>query len=68
MKTYAPVVTRRTPTFPSRNARYFDCTKYGSGYHRVNTVPGACVLNQQGLMLDLRTGEIYTDERFKTSQ
>ena len=64
-KDHAPVVRRRTPSFPTRFASYFDCTKWGSGFFRVaNQGPGAAVLNKAGHLLNLQTGEVYLDERF----
>jgi hypothetical protein len=64
-KVYAPVVRRRSHTFPSRIAGYFDCTKWGGGYYRVANQPrGATVLNKKGECLDLQTGEVYLDARF----
>jgi hypothetical protein len=64
-KTYAKVVRRRTPTFPSRYAFYWDCTPWNGGFVRRHVMPGAVVLNTLGDMLDLHTGEIYQDERFR---
>ncbi|UUZ75483.1 hypothetical protein LP414_27595 [Polaromonas sp. P1(28)-13] len=64
-RSFAPVVTRRGSIFPFRNGRYFDCSAWGGGLFRLSGGPGACVLNSQtGTMLDIRSGEIYTDERF----
>lgn len=63
-KVYAPMVRRRTPTFPSKGASYFDCTRWGAGYMRVGGGPGAAILDDKGHCLDLRTGEVYVDKRF----
>ena len=63
-KTFAPTVKRRTPTWPSRIASYYDCSKWGSGFFRVGRGPGAVVLNTKGEMLNMATGEIYVDARF----
>lgn len=64
-KTFAPVISRRTATWPTRMARYFDCTQWGGGYHRLQAARGAVVLNRtNGTMLDIDTGEVYVDERF----
>lgn len=65
-KVYAPTVRRRTPTWPTKWASYFDCTAFGSGFFRIGSAPGAVVLNPAGQILDIRTGEVYFDERFKT--
>lgn len=65
IRTFAPVVRQRTATFPSRMARYFDCGQWGSGYFRTGQGPGAVVLNAMGVMLNIQTGEIYNDVRFK---
>lgn len=65
-KVYAPTVRRRTPTGSTKLVGYFDCTAYGSGYFRRQGWPGAVVLNKSGQMLDMVTGEVYFDERFKT--
>ena len=48
-KDHAPVVRRRTPTFPTRFASYFD--------HKTGE-------DQAGHLLNLQTGEVYLDERF----
>lgn len=62
---YAPVVTRRGAVFPFRNGRYFDCSAVGAGFYRPHGGTGAVILNSQnGLMLNIRSGEIYTDLRF----
>lgn len=63
---YAPRVRRRTPTWPSRMASYFDCTDFGSGFFRCQGGPGAVVLNKSGQMLDIVTGKVYFDARFKS--
>lgn len=69
VKTHAPVVRRRTSTWPSRMANYFDCTQWGGGYFRLGGGPGAVILNgQNGTMLDMRSGEVYHDERFKATE
>lgn len=60
---HAPVVRRRTATFPSRLASYFDLTQWGGGYMRVTGVPGAAVIKGD-ILVDLRSGEVYRDARF----
>lgn len=61
---HAAVTRRRTPTWPARWAAYFDCTPWGGGYVRIQGARGAVVLSP-GVLLDLRTGEVYQDERFQ---
>ena len=62
---YAMLVRRRTATFPSRVALYFDFTPWGGGYLRAtNNGPGAIVL-ADGLCADTRTGRVYHDARFE---
>jgi hypothetical protein len=63
---FAPRVRRRTPTWPSRMATYFDCTAFGSGFFRCQGGPGAVVLNRSGQMLDIVNGRVYFDARFKS--
>lgn len=63
-KTFARVVTRRGPSFPFRNRRYFDCSPWGGGYCPAEGALGAVVLNERGMMLNLRSGEVYHDARF----
>jgi hypothetical protein len=65
---YAPIITRRQPRFPFRNGAYFDLTKWGGGYVRYVSMPGAIVVNDEGLMMDLRSGEVYFDNRFKKKE
>lgn len=61
----APIVQCRTPTWPNRMANYFDCSQWGGGLVRLDDAPGAITLNlATGTMLNIRTGEVYTDERF----
>ncbi len=63
----AKIVRRRTPTFPSRVASYFDFTPWGGGYLRAtNNGPGAIVL-PSGLCADIQTGRVYRDARFATA-
>lgn len=57
-KVFAPMVRRRTPTWPTKWAGYFDCTQWGSGYIRRSQSPGAVRL-QGDTLLDIRTGEVY---------
>lgn len=65
-KVYAKIVKRRGDIFPFRNGNYFDCREHGFGYVRAGIGRGAIVLdNRKGLMLNIGTGEVYTDERFK---
>lgn len=60
---YAPMVRRRTASFPSRMASYFDCTQWGAGFFRPGH--GAVILRHaDGLMLDLSSGRVYSDSRF----
>ena len=60
----ARIVRRRTPTFPSRMASYFDFTPWGGGFLRAeNRGPGAIVLSGS-ILADIRTGEVYRDGRF----
>ena len=66
-KQFAPVVTRRQSAFPCRIARYFDCTQWGGGFVRVGMARGAVVLHGDTL-LNLSTGEVYTDARFGAEQ
>lgn len=60
---FAKVVRRRTATFPSRMASYFDFTPWGGGYMRLTSAPGAVVL-KAGICADIRSGRVYTDARF----
>lgn len=61
----AKIVRRRTPTFPSKTADYYDFTPWGSGYVRVSpNNPSAIVLNEEGMFADLRTGVVAYDKRF----
>lgn len=61
---YARTVKRRTSTFPSRLALYFDFTPWRGGYVRAfNNGPGAVVL-APGICADLQTGRVYKDARF----
>lgn len=64
----APIVRRRTPTWPTRWANYFDCTQWGGGYMRIGSGPGAAVLNSTtGATMNIQNGTVYIDERFKES-
>lgn len=58
----AHIVRRRTPTFPTRWASYFDATPFGGGYTRVQAAPGAVVLRAD-VCMDIRTGHVYRDRR-----
>ena len=66
----APIVRRRTSTFPSRVAGYFDFTQWGGGFSRVaNQGPGAvCINHAEGIMADIQTGRVYRDSRFIKGQ
>lgn len=59
----ARIVRRRTPTFPTRWASYFDATPFGGGYLRVQSAPGAVVLRAD-VCINIRTGHVYRDRRF----
>lgn len=63
----APIVRRRTPTWPSRVASYFDLTQWGGGYVRTGQGPGAVVLGGS-VLADIRTGRVYTDHRFPQTE
>ena len=47
-----------------RKGRFFDATPWGSGYIRAEGAVGAVLLSD-GLMLDLKSGRVYGDARFK---
>jgi hypothetical protein len=64
---YANIVVRRGPIFPFRNRQYWDLTPYNAGYVPVTDSPGAIVINNNGLMLNIKTGKIYHDPRFDNS-
>lgn len=57
MKELAPIVRRRTPTFPTRWANYFDLTKWGGGYIKCGSGPGAIDL-PNGMRCELRSGTV----------
>lgn len=63
---HAPIVRRRTASFPSRMESYFDCSQWGGGFLRIrNAGPGAVILrHSDGVMLNRQTGTVYTDSRF----
>jgi hypothetical protein len=62
---YAKLVTRRSYVFPFRNQRYWDCTPWHGGWIRHDGAPGAVVVDAAcGLLLNLRSGEVYADSRF----
>lgn len=65
---HARIVNRRTSTFPSRVAPWFDWTPWGGGFTRASNVgPGAFVIDsQRGIMGDMQTGRVYSDSRFKS--
>lgn len=54
---HATITRGRTPTWPARWARYWDCSKFGFGRVRINGGPGGVMLNDN-LMLDLQSGAI----------
>lgn len=62
----APIVRRRTASFPSRMECYFDCSQWGGGFLRIrNAGSGAVILrHSDGAMLDLQSGAVYLDSRF----
>lgn len=63
---HAPIVRRRTGTFPSRMMHYFDFTQWGGGLMRMGRGPGAVILNHSsGVVADIQTGRVYVDNRFK---
>lgn len=63
----APIVRRRTCTFPSRMASYWDLGAWGGGFMRCRDAPGAVVIDHaKGTMFDMRTGRVYLDSRFAT--
>lgn len=65
MTSYAKIVRRRTPTFPSRTADYYDFTPWGGGYVLVmDYPPGGIVLNSEGMLAELKSGIVYYDPRF----
>ena len=62
---YAKLVTRRSYVFPFRNQRYWDCTPWQGSWIHYCGAPGAVVVDgARGLLLNLRTGQVYTDSRF----
>jgi hypothetical protein len=64
-KVFAKLVTRRSYVFPFRNRRYLDCTSWGGGWIAYEGAPGAAVIDEaKGLLVNLRTGEVYVDARF----
>lgn len=67
-KVYAPVVIRRSASWPCAKGPYYDLTAWKAGYVRKTNLPGAIVMpgNKEGMMLDLATGEVYKDTRFAT--
>jgi len=65
---FAPIVKRRGDIFPFRNGEYFDLRKWGHGYARAGMGRGAVVLcNKTGRMLNMASGEVYIDDRFKST-
>lgn len=62
---HAPIVRRRTSTFPSRMALYWDLTPWGAGFMRAsNAGQGACIINhREGIMFNMQTGHVYRDSR-----
>lgn len=66
-KVYAKCIKRRTPTFPSRTAWYFDFSPWGGGYLQCGNGPGGIILRDDGTCADIRTGEVYHDARFDTT-
>lgn len=62
---YAKLVRRRTATFPSRIALYFDFSPWGGGYLRAtNNGPGAIILANE-ICADIQSGRVYHDARFE---
>ena len=62
----ARIVKRRTSTFPSRVATWFDWTPWGGGFTRAgNTGPGSFVIDSKaGTMGCMQSGRVYRDSRF----
>lgn len=62
----APIVCRRTATFPSRVVPYFDFTQWGGGFSRATgNGPGAvCINHKDGIMANIQSGRVYRDSRF----
>lgn len=59
----APIVRRRSSTFPCRMTSYFDLTQWRGGFMRVTGAPGSAVL-PGGVTFDMRTGVVSRDSRF----
>ncbi len=66
----APIVRRRTATWPSRVVAYFDFSQWGGGFARATgNGPGAvCINHRQGIMADIQTGRVYCDSRFISNE
>ena len=63
---FAPIVRRRRDVFPFASGDYFDLRKWGHGYARAGMGRGAIVLcAKAGRMLNMASGEVYIDDRFK---
>lgn len=60
---FAPITHRRSSRFPFPKAAYWDVTQWGGGFIRCGCSAGAVVIKGNTL-LDLRTGEVYKDDRF----
>lgn len=61
----APIVRRRTASFPSRMAHYWDLTQWGAGFMRTNAPPCAVIIGHAaGLIFDPSRGLVYRDSRF----
>lgn len=58
---FARIVRRRTPTWPTRWASYFDFTPWRGGYSRCTSAPGAVVL-PSGHVANIRSGRVTTTQ------
>lgn len=56
----APLVSRRTSTFPTKKALFWDATQWRGGYIRYSGAPGA--VRWDFYQLDLRSGEVINLE------
>lgn len=64
----ARIVKRRTPTWPSRVAPYYDFTPLGGGFFcALNRDTGAIVMSD-GICANMQTGEVYSDARFNAKE
>lgn len=64
----AQLVQRRRG-FPARVGWFWDCTPYGGGFIRKTDAPGAAVINDgDGTLVDMRSGRVYIDKRFRKEE